>query len=416
MVRGINRLTALVVTRAKKPGMHPDGGGLYLQVTKSGAKSWIYRFMLKGKARHMGLGPLSAVSLAEARARATEARKLAKAGIDPIEAQKAEVVRANLESAKAISFKVASENYIEAHKPGWRNAKHAAQWASSLETYAYPVLGNLPVQGIDVALVMRVLEPIWIKKTETASRVRGRIESVLDWATARGYRLGDNPARWRGHLENLLPQRSKVQKVKHHSALPYEEIGSFIALLRQRPAISALALEFTILTALRTSEVIGAQWKEINLGKEEWLIPAERIKGGKEHRVPLSTRAIAILEEMAAGAEPGEEDFVFPATRKGKHISNMAMLTLLKRMKRSDITVHGFRSSFRDWAAERTNYPREVAEMALAHVIGDKVEAAYRRGDLFEKRRRLMDEWERFCGTNTKGGKVVSIQGRKKRV
>lgn len=413
MVREINRLTALGVTKAKKPGMHPDGGGLYLQITKTGAKSWVYRFMLNGRARMMGLGPCNVVSLAEARVKASEARKLRVAGIDPIQARKAEITKANLESAKAISFKVAAEKYIEAHKPGWRNEKHAAQWASTLETYAYPVLENLPVQGIDVALVMKVLEPIWTKKTETASRVRGRIESILDWATARGYRLGDNPARWRGHLENLLPPRSKVQRVKHHPALPYEETGTFIAALRQREGVAARALEFTILTAMRTSEVIGARWKEIALGKKEWMIPAERIKGGKAHRVPLSTSAIAILEEMADGVEPGEEAFAFHGGRKGKPLSNMAMLSLLKRMKRGDLTVHGFRSTFRDWAAERTNYPREVAEMALAHVVGDKVEAAYRRGDLFEKRRRLMNEWARFCDTKAKTGKVVAIRGRK---
>jgi len=237
MTRETNRLAALTVTRTKKPGVYPDGGGLYLQVSKTGAKSWLFRFMLQGRPRMMGLGPLSTISLAEARAKAAEARKLRVAGIDPIEARKAEVAEANLESAKAISFKVAAEKYIEAHKPGWRNEKHAAQWASTLETYAYPALGALPVQGIDVALVMKVLEPIWTKKTETASRVRGRIESILDWATARGYRLGDNPARWRGHLENLLPKRSKVQKVKHHPALPYEEIGEFSATLRDREGI-----------------------------------------------------------------------------------------------------------------------------------------------------------------------------------
>ena len=415
MVREINRLKALTVTRTKKPGVYPDGGGLYLQVTPTGAKSWLFRFMLHGRARTMGLGPLNAVSLAEARVKAAEARKLRVAGIDPIEARKAEVAEANLESAKAISFKDAAEKYIKAHKPGWRNKKHAAQWASSLETYAYPVLGALPVQGIDTGLVMKVLEPIWTKKTETASRVRGRIESILGWATVSGYRLGDNPARWRNHLDNLLPKRSKVQKVKHYPALPYDGIGAFMATLRNREAVAALALEFTILTAARTGETIGTRWKEIDLSKKEWVIPAERIKGEKEHRVPLSSRAVAILKEMTAGAEPGEEDFVFPGGRKGRPLSNMAMLTLLKRMKRSDLTVHGFRSTFRDWAAERTNYPREVAEMALAHVVGDKVEAAYRRGDLFKKRSRLMDEWARFCNTVAKAGDVVSIGGQKSR-
>lgn len=410
MVREFNRLKALAVTRTKKPGMYPDGGGLYLQVTKAGSKSWIYRFMLGGTPRHMGLGPLHAVSLAEAREKAAEARKLRVAGIDPIEARKAEVDKANLESAKAISFKIAAGQYIEAHSPGWRNAKHAAQWSSTLKTYAYPVLGDLPVQGINVALVMKVLEPIWVTKAETASRVRGRIESILDWATARGYRLGDNPARWRGHLQNLLPARSKVQRVKHHPALPYDEVGGFMTTLCDREGIAARALEFTILTAARTGEAIGARWGEFNLAKKEWLVPAERIKGGKEHRVPLSGRAVAILKEMVAG----DEDFVFPGTRKGRHLSNMAMLALLKRMNRDDLTVHGFRSTFRDWVAERTNYPREVAEAALAHVIPDAAERAYRRGDPFDKRRRLMDEWARFCGTKEKAGEVVAIRGGKK--
>lgn len=411
MVRGFNRLTALAVTRTKMPGMYPDGGGLYLQVTKTGSKSWLFRFMLQGRARVMGLGPLHTVSLAEARAKAAEARKLRVAGIDPIEARKAEINKANLESAKAISFKIAAEKYIESHKPSWRNARHAAQWASTLDTYVYPVLGDLPVQGIDVALVMKVLEPIWIKKTETASRIRGRIEAVLDWSSARGYRLGDNPARWRGHLQNLLPARSKVQRVKHLPALRYEEIGGFMTVLRDREGIAACALEFTILTATRTSETIGARWSEIDLGKKEWLIPVERIKGGKEHRVPLSGRAVAILKEMIGGT--ADEDFVFPGARKGRHLGTMAMLSLLKRMKRSDITVHGFRSTFRDWTAERTSYPRDVAEAALAHVIPDAVERAYRRGDLFQKRRRLMDEWAGFCATKTKAGEVVAIRGRK---
>ena len=411
MVRAFNRLTALAVTRAKKPGMLPDGSGLYLQIGDSGGKSWIYRFMLGGTPRHMGLGPLHSVSLAEARAKAAEARKLRAAGIDPIKAREAEINKANLESAKAISFKIAAGQYIKAHKPGWRNARHAAQWDSTLETYVYPVLGDLPVQGIDVALVMKVLEPIWTRNTETASRIRGRIEAVLDWASARGYRLGDNPARWRGHLQNLLPARSKVQRVKHHPALSYEEIGGFMTVLRDREGSAAHALEFTILTAARTGEVIGARRGEFNLAKKEWLVPAERIKGGKAHRVPLSSRAVAILKAKFEGA--GDEDFVFPGARKGRHLSGAAMLGLLKRMERSDITVHGFRSTFRDWTAERTNYPREVAEAALAHVVPDAVERAYRRGDLFDKRRRLMDEWARYCSTKAKAGKVFAIRGRK---
>jgi integrase len=402
-------MSALAVSRAKKPGMYADGGGLYLQVTASGAKSWIYRFSLNHRAREMGLGPLHTVSLSDARVKAAECRQLRLAGVDPIEARKERIAKANLEAAKAITFKDAAEAYIESHRTGWRNAKHADQWRATLETYAYPVFGSLPVQGVDVALVMRVLEPIWTSKTETATRVRGRIESVLDWASARGYRLGDNPARWRGHLQNLLPKRSKVQAVQHHPALPYEAVGEFMALLRGQAGVAARAMEFLILTASRTGEVTGAKRDEIDLDAAVWTVPANRIKTTKEHRVPLSAHALSIARDIQADRD-GEDAFVFPGGKPGKGLSNGAMLALLKRMHRPDLTVHGFRSTFRDWAAERTNYPREVAEMALAHAVGDKVEAAYRRGDLFEKRRRLMDEWSRYCGTAKAAGKVVPLR------
>jgi integrase len=408
MARESNRLAALTVNRTKKPGLYPDGGGLYLQVALGGSKSWLFRFMLRGKARTMGLGSLTVVSLAEARVKAAEARSLRAAGIDPIKTRDAEITKADLEAAKAITFKNAAEKYIEAHKSGWKSAKHESQWRNTLKTHAYPVLGALPVQGIDVAHVMRVLERIWSKKTETASRVRSRIETVLDWATASGYRLGDNPARWRGHLENLLPKRSKVQKVKHHPALPYEEIGTFMVLLRDREAIAARAMEFTILTAARTGEAIGARWKEIDLEKKEWVIPGERTKGGRKHRVPLSQRAIAIVRKMSKDVNPKNKDFVFPGGKKGKPLSNMAMLTLLGRMKRGDITVHGFRSTFREWAEEQTAFPHEVKESALAHTVRDKVEAAYQRRDLFDKRRKLMDAWAKFCAQNTKRGSNVT--------
>ncbi len=409
MAREIGRLNALTVARVKKPGMYADGGGLYLQMTASGAKSWVYRFMLNGRARWMGLGPLHTVTLSDARLKATDTRRLRLAGIDPIEARKADQAKTRLEAAKAITFRDAAEAYINAHKAGWRNAKHANQWRATLKTYAYPVFGSFPVRAVDVALVMRVLEPIWATKTETASRVRGRIESVLDWATARGYRLGDNPARWRGHLENLLPRRAKVQRVRHHPALPYGEIGAFVRDLRKQEGIAARALEFLILTACRTGEAIGARGPEFDLRHAVWTVPAERVKAGREHRVPLSAPALAIARDLSRAADD-PDGFVFPGGRKGRPLSNMAMTALLRRMGREDITVHGFRSTFRDWAAERTNYPREVAEMALGHAVSDKVEAAYRRGDLFEKRRRLMDEWTKFCRTATAAGKVVSIR------
>ncbi len=414
MPRHIRRLNALAASRAKKRGMYPDGNGLYLQVAASGAKSWVYRFMLNGVARWMGLGPFDAVPLADARVKALEARRLRLAGVDPIKARAGARTEARLEAARSITFKDAAEAYMEAHKAGWRSPKHAEQWRNTLETYAYPVFGSLPVQGVDVALVMKVLGPIWATKTETASRVRGRIESVLDWASARGYRLGENPARWRGHLENLLPRRSRVQRVKHHPALPYGEVGAFMVGLRRQEGAAASVLEFLILTACRTGEVTGARWGEFNIEEALWTIPAERIKSGRQHRVPLSLAARAIINSMqkVRATEHGD-GLVFPGGKRGRTLSSMVLLALLKRMGRSDITVHGFRSTFRDWAAERTNYPREVAEMALGHAVGDRVEAAYRRGDLFEKRRKMMDAWADYCGTVHEVGadKVVPIKG-----
>ncbi len=386
--------------------MYPDGGGLYLQVTGAGAKSWIYRFMLRGKAREMGLGPLSVVSLLEARARAGECRRLRHEGIDPIEAKRAARAEAALDAARALTFKDAAKACVAAHRAGWRNAKHAAQWESTLATYAEPVFGTGSVQAIDTALVMKALEPIWTAKPETASRLRGRIERVLDWAKARGFRNGENPARWRGHLDKLLPPRSKVRAVEHYAALPYDDLPNFVTTVRAQEGIAPRALEFTILTAARTGETIGATWDEINLSGKVWTIPAARMKAGKEHRVPLCNRAVAILMEMKPAGDAGEQ-FVFPGSRRGKPLSKMT--AVLRRMKRGDLTVHGFRSSFRDWASERTNFPREVAEAALAHAISDRVEAAYRRGDLFEKRRRLMDAWAGHCANGKTAGSVVSI-------
>jgi integrase len=318
-----------------------------------------------------------------------------------------------LEAAKALTFKAAASAYVASHRAAWHNAKHAAQWESTLSTYAYPVIGALSVQAVDTALVLKVLEPIWTTKPETASRVRGRIEAVLDWARARGFRQGENPARWRGHLDNLLPARTKVRAVKHHAALPYDDVPAFMATLRQQEGTAARALEFTILTAGRTGETLGATFPEINTAERAWIVPAGRMKARKEHRVPLSDRAVELVE--LARAVPGLSDrHIFPGERRDKSLSNMAMLQLLRRMGRDDVTVHGFRSSFRDWAAERTNFPNEVVEMALAHTVSRKVEAAYRRGDLFEKRRRLMAEWAAFCATTkpaTKGA-VVSLKGR----
>jgi integrase len=408
MARMIERLTALKVTQVvTRPGLYADGGGLYLQVTTGGA-SWLYRYMLNGRAREMGLGPLAVYGLQDARTKVRDARRLRHEGIDPIEARRSARAQAQLEAAKAISFKQCAEVYIKAHRPSWRSAKHAAQWEATLTTYVEPILGALPVQVIDTTLVMKILEQevsspdektsaaLWIAKPETASRVRGRIEAILDWAKARGYRDGDNPARWRGHLAKLLPSRAKVKKVQHHAALPYDNISEFMTALRAEEGTAARALEFTILTAARTGETIRAKWNEINTRDKVWIIPAEKMKAGKEHRVPLSNEALLILEQLKTNDVA--DDFIFVGGRRGKPLSNMAMTMTLRRMKRGHLTVHGFRSSFRDWAAERMNFPAEVVEMALAHTIGNKVEAAYRRGDLFERRRRIMSDWAKFCG------------------
>jgi integrase len=394
-MRTIGRLTALKVDKAKRAGMYADGGGLYLRVTHSGTKNWVFRFMLNGRPRWMGVGPVHAIGLAEARNRAAGFRLQRHDGVDPIEKRRAERLEARLDAAKAMTFKEAAAMYVASHRAGWRNPKHAAQWQATLATYAEPIIGDLSVQRIDTALVLKVLEPIWRVKPETAGRVRGRIESILDWAKVRGYRTGENPARWRGHLDKLLPARSKVRRVAHHAALPYAELPDFLVSLREQEGIAARALEYSILTAARTGEVIGARFREMDLLDKTWTLSATRMKAGKEHRVPLSARALAILKEMQPHRH-ADNAFVFPGTKPGRPLSNMVFLMLLRRMGRGDVTAHGFRSSFRDWAAERTNFPAEVAEMALAHTVSDKTVAAYNRSDLFDKRRRLMRAWADF--------------------
>src|ERR1700736_4755493 len=406
MARRLNRLTAVQVRAIDEKGMYHDGGGLYLQVSAGGARSWIFRFTLDGRARQMGLGPLHAIPLAEARKRAAASRRMRLDGIDPIEARSAQRGQKKLEEAKAMTFDACAAAYIAAHHTSWRNAKHREQWRNTLTSYAGPVFGFLSVQSIDVGLVMKALEPIWQTKTETASRLRGRIEAVLDWATVRGYRKGENPARWRGHLDKLLPARSKVRKVEHHPALPYDELADFIAALRSQEGVASRALEFLILTAARTGEVIGARWDEVDLDGKLWVVAAARMKAAREHRVPLSVAAMGFLEKME---ETRESEFVSAGGNGAKPLSNMAMLAVLKRMGRGGLTAHGFRSTFRDWAAERTNFPREVAEMALAHTVSDKVEAAYRRGDLLQKRRQIMEAWARFCGTTRPQAEIVPI-------
>ena len=407
MARTIGKLTVLRIRQLKKPGLYADGGNLYLQVGKTGGKSWIYRYKAAGKQIVMGLGPLHAIGLADAREAARVYRNMQAVGIDPLYAKRRERANAKLAAARSLTFDDCARSYIEAHKAGWRNGgRSERQWSLSIATYIKPVFGDAPVADVDTAAVLRVIEPIWTSKPETGRRLRGRVESILDWATARGYRQGENPARWRGHLANLLPLRAKVAVVEHHAALPYRELAAFTANLRKGESIAAAALDFTILTAARTGEVIGARWAEIDLGQRLWTVPAGRIKAGREHRVPLSEASMRILKKMAAIRQ---NDFVFPGSKGRGGLSHMAMLRVLRRMGRGDLSVHGFRSSFRDWVAEQTDFPSEAAEMALAHAVGDRVEAAYRRGDMFEVRRRLMQAWADFAGA-VELGQVVELR------
>lgn len=400
MVRGIERLKALTISRKMARGYYADGGGLYLQVSASGAKSWVFRFRVRteqpdaGRLREMGLGSYNALTLAEARDAARDCRRSLQNYQDPITARSKERSAALAELEQAMTFTQCADAYIAAHEPSWHNRKHGKQWKSTLASYAYPVIGETLVREVDTRLIMKVLDPIWHTKRETASRVRGRIEAILDWATVRGYREGDNPARWKGKIDMLLPGRSRATKVKHHPALPYTEIPAFMLRLRSQLGNAAMALEFAILTAARTNEVLGASWSEIDFVSRTWTIPEPRMKSGREHRVPLSQNAMILLRKVK---ETSIGEFLFANPQSQRPLSNMAMLSVLKRMGRQDLTTHGFRSSFRDWVSERTDAQREVAEMALSHSIGNSVEAAYRRGDLYEKRRILMAAWDKYC-------------------
>jgi integrase len=392
-----SKLTARKVETAK-PGKYSDGGNLYLIVSESGARKWVLRFTWRGRAKEMGLGSATSVPLADAREKAASARRKIAQGLNPIEERKRD--------GGIPTFGEMADDVRETLSAGFRNAKHKAQWKSTLETYAAPLRAK-PVDTITTDDVLAVLKPIWTAKAETASRVRGRIEKVLDAAKAKGFREGENPARWRGHLDHLLPRPSKLAR-GHHAAMPYDNVAAFIAELRKREATSALALELCILTAARSGEILGMRWPEIDLEKKIWTVPADRMKAGREHRVPLSSRAVAILrllEKLKAG------DFVFAGQARHKSLSNMAMEMVLRRMKVEDATVHGFRSSFRDWAGNVSNFPREITETALAHVIGDKAEQAYRRSDALEKRRKLMDAWAAYCEPK-KAGNVVQIGSR----
>lgn len=391
MARTINRLTAVQVTNAKAKGLYPDGGGLHLKVTATGSKSWILRFRRNGQLRDMGLGPVPEISLARARELAGQAKQQRAGGIDPIVAREEERAAAKRKAARGTTFRSAAEQFIASHEASWRNARHRQQWPNTLRDYAYPVLADVAVSVIDTTLVLKVLEPMWATKTETANRVRQRIEIVLDWAKARGMRDGENAARWRGHLDHILPSRSKLQAVKHHAALPYTEVAAFIADLRvEKNSLAALALEFIVLTAVRCGDALGARWEEFDLGNATWIIPAARTKRLREHRVPLSKRAVEIVRHLR---EARISEHVFPGRWPGRPLSDSSTRDLILKL-RSGITTHGFRSAFKDWSAEQTTFPDHVSAAALAHASADSVRAAY---DLFDRRRELMDAWAAYC-------------------
>ena len=402
--RTLNRLSATKVTSLTERGYYADGGGLYFRVSKFNTRSWAFRYTRAGKPREMGLGAFPDVILKEARDRAAEARKLLRDDIDPIDQRQA--ARSTMIAAReaALTFEQCAAAYITVKEHEWKNTKHAAQWRSTLASHAYPVIGSVLINHVEQAHILKILEPLWTTKTETASRLRGRIESVLNYATARGYRKGDNPARWRGHLDKLLATPSKVAKVEHHAALPYSEIGGFVVELRQQAGMGARALEFAILTAARSGEVRGATLAEVDLDAAVWTIPAERMKAGREHRIPLSDAAVELLRALP---RIDESKLLFPNT-KGSELSDMTLTAVLRRMARA-VTAHGFRSTFRDWAGETTAYPREVIEHALAHQLKDKAEAAYARGTLFDKRRRLMADWAKYCATVATAASVTPI-------
>lgn len=399
-------LTAKQVEKTTKPGYYGDGGGLTLQVLPSGAKTWIFRFMLNGRAREMGLGGVATFSLAEARERARAARQLVQDGRDPIEARREALAERVAGEARQVKFRDAAAMYIDAHEPGWRNAKHAYQWRQSLEAFANPIIGDMHVSAVQTAEVMRVLGPIWKTKNETAQRVRGRIENILDWCKVQGSRSGENPARWKGHLDKLLPKPSKVAPGENHPALPWQQMPAFMQALRQRSGVSARALEFIVLTAARSGEARGARWKEVDLDARVWHVPADRMKAGRAHDVPLSDAVVELLSELRVDDADG---LIFKG-RGGKLLSDMSVLAVIRRMNEPELIwkdidgrpalVHGMRATFRMWAAEATNFPRDVAEHALAHQLPDRVEAAYQRSTVFKKRGALMAEWATYCTTN----------------
>ena len=392
--RTLHRLSANLVKALAERGYYADGGGLYFRVSEFGTRLWAFRYTRAGKAREMGLGPYPEVTLKDARDLALAARKLLREDQDPIGRRQASRSVIAAERQSALTFAQCAAAFISIKEKEWKNAKHGEQWRTTLARYADPVIGKMLVRDVQQAHVLKILEPIWTTKTETASRLRGRIENVLDYASARGYRQADNPARWRGHLDKILATPSKVAKVEHHTALDYAQIGAFMVELRRQFSMGARALEFAIITAARSGEVRGASWAEVDLDKAVWTIPEHRMKAGREHRVALSEPAVQLLRALPRIADC---QLLFPNT-KGTALSDMTLTAVLRRMG-CPVTAHGFRSTFRDWAGETTAYPREVIEHALAHQLKDKAEAAYARGTLFDKRRSLMADWARFCGT-----------------
>lgn len=390
-----------LVNRGTK-GSFSDGNNLYLRVTAPGSAKWTFRYMIAGRAREMGLGAFDpngqvGASLAEAREAAIEARRVLRKGSDPIEEKRRVAAELKAQAGRGASFESVAAQLISSLESGWRNKKHRDQWEATLKAYVYPKIGRRLISEIATDDILQILQPIWTAKPETASRVRGRIESVISYAGARGWRTGENPARWRGHLDRLLPSKAKVAKVKNYAALPWSSVGNFVSSLREQQSMAALAMEFLIYTATRTNEVLGAKWDEVNFEEKVWIIPSTRMKAAREHRVPLSNQALDILRELFDKRQDEHAGYIFPGQRRGRPLSQMAMLMVLRRMDRADITVHGFRSSFRDWVEECTSTPHAVAEAALAHAISDKVEAAYRRSDLLQKRAALMQQWADHC-------------------
>ncbi len=411
MARQINKLSDRGVKAEKKQGRYADGHGLYLQVSNSGSKSWLFRFMMDGKSRQMGLGSFGTVTLLEARDDALNCKKLLKDGVDPIQERDNRLTKQKAANKAVLTFKESTEEYLKAHSASWKSVRHAKIWKSSIERYAYPELGSMPVNQIEREHIMRVLKPIWLNKTETAKKLRGRLETILDWATVQDFRKGENPARWRGHLDKLLPKPSEVYNVKHFAALPYQEINGFMNKLRKREALSALALRLIILTATRSGEARNAIWAEFNMEQAIWTIPAERMKAKKEHIIPLSKEALSIIQSLPHMAG---NDYLFVGNRSGKPLSDVVFKKLMERMGVTGITTHGFRSTFRDWAAEQTSFPREVIEAALAHQLKDKAEAAYFRSNLLDKRRELMDKWgDYILLPPIENGKVIILSDKK---